>query len=146
MIPFILHWPSLFFSKVNNSQKKVLIIPGLYFPNYCVAYLPRGISRDFYKCEHVNLTQEWTRAVFQELYYTANNQKIADKKKADYQEGLEQNRADCSKKPWQLHERPGVKLCTKLRKLLKESGKESCWHCSTKPWKLQERLGEQSRW
>ena len=28
------------------------------------------------------------RAVFEELYYTANNQKIADKKKADYQ-GLE---------------------------------------------------------
>ena len=31
MIPFILHWPSLFFSKVSNSRKKVLITPGLYF-------------------------------------------------------------------------------------------------------------------
>ena len=30
------------------------------------------------------------RAVFEELYYTANNQKIADKKKTDYQEGLEE--------------------------------------------------------
>ena len=30
----------------------------------------------------------------EELYYTANNQKIADKKKADYQEGLEKSRAD----------------------------------------------------
>ena len=29
----------------------------------------------------------------EELYYTANNQKIADKKKADYQ-GLEKSRAD----------------------------------------------------
>ena len=33
-------------------------------------------------------------AVFEELYYVANNQKIADKKKADYQEGLEKSRAD----------------------------------------------------
>ena len=32
--------------------------------------------------------------VFEELYYAANNQKIADKKKADYQEGLEKSRAD----------------------------------------------------
>ena len=76
MIPFILHWPSLFFSKVSNSQKKVLITLGLYFPNYCVTYLLRDISHDFNKCEHVNLRRE-------ELYYTANNQKIADKRKAD---------------------------------------------------------------
>ena len=94
MIPFILHWPSLFFSKVSNSRKKVLITPGLYFPNYCVTYLPRDISCDFNKCEHVNLRWEWTRVVFKELYYKANNQKIADKKKADYQEGLEKSCAD----------------------------------------------------
>ena len=42
----------------------------------------------------MNLRGEWTRAVFEELYYTANNQKIADKKKADYQEGLEKSHAD----------------------------------------------------
>ena len=58
MIPFILHRPSLFFSKVSNSRKKVLINPGLFFPNYCVTYLPRDISRDFNKCEHVNLRRE----------------------------------------------------------------------------------------
>ena len=58
MIPSILHWPSLFFSKVSNSRKKVLITPGLYFPNYCVTYLPRDISRDFNKCENVNLRRE----------------------------------------------------------------------------------------
>ena len=87
MIPFILHWPSLFFSKVSNSRKKVLITLGLYFPNYCITHLPRDISCDFTKCEHVNLRRE-------ELHYTANNQKIADKKKADYQEGLEKSRAD----------------------------------------------------
>ena len=34
------------------------------------------------------------RAVFEELYYVANNQKIADKKKADNQEGLEKSCAD----------------------------------------------------
>ena len=33
-------------------------------------------------------------AVFKELYYAANDQKMADKKKANYQEGLEKSRAD----------------------------------------------------
>ena len=41
-----------------------------------------------------HLRREWTHAVFKELYYAANNQKIADKKKADYQEGLEKSHAD----------------------------------------------------
>ena len=57
-------------------------------------YLPRDISHNFKKCEHVNLIWEWASAVFEELYYAENNQKIADKKKADYQEGLEKSRAD----------------------------------------------------
>ena len=34
------------------------------------------------------------RAVFKELYYAANNQKIADKKRAEYQEGLEKSCTD----------------------------------------------------
>ena len=33
-------------------------------------------------------------AVFKELYYAADDQKMADKKKADYQEGLEKSHAD----------------------------------------------------
>ena len=53
VIPFTLHCLSLFFFKVSNSQKKVLITPGLYFPNYCNTYLPRDISHDFKKCEYV---------------------------------------------------------------------------------------------
>ena len=65
-IPFILHWPSLFFSKVSNLQKKVLITPGLNFPNYCITYLPCDISRNFKKGEHVNLRWEWKHAVFEE--------------------------------------------------------------------------------
>ena len=94
VIPFVLPWPSLFFSKVSNSRKKVLITPGLYFPNYCVTYSPRDISRDFKKCEHVNLRGQWTRVVFEELYYAENNQKIADKKKEEYQETLQKSHAD----------------------------------------------------
>ena len=34
------------------------------------------------------------RAALEELYYMANNKKIADKKKANYQEGLEKSSAD----------------------------------------------------
>ena len=32
--------------------------------------------------------------VFEELCYAESNQKVAEKKKADYQEGLEKSRAD----------------------------------------------------
>ena len=32
--------------------------------------------------------------LFEELYYAASNQKIADKKKANYQQALEKSRAD----------------------------------------------------
>ena len=108
MIPFILHWPSLFFSKVSNSWKKVLITPGLYFSNYCVTYLPRDMSRDFNKCEHVNLRRE-------ELYYTANNQKIADKKKADYQEGLQKSHADSAARSRDSYIKDPEKSCARSR-------------------------------
>ena len=107
MIPFILHWPSLFFSKVSNLRKKVLITPGLYFPNYCVTYLPRDISRDFYKCECVNLRQK-------ELYYMVNNQKIADKKKADYQ-GLEKSRAHSAARSRDSYMKDPEKSCARSR-------------------------------
>ena len=49
---------SLTFSKVSYLRKKVLITPGLCFPNYCVTYLPCDISPDFKKCKHVNLRGE----------------------------------------------------------------------------------------
>ena len=38
------------------------------------------------------------RVVFEELYYAENNQKIADKKKADYQEILQKSRADSAER------------------------------------------------
>ena len=78
-------------------------------------YLPRDISRDFYKCEHVNLRREWTRAVF-ELYYATNNQKIADKKKTDYQEGLEKSRADSAARSRDSYMKEPEKSCVRSRK------------------------------
>ena len=108
MIAFILHWPSLFFSKVSNSRKKVLITPDLYFPNYCITYLPRDISHDFNKCEHMNLRQE-------ELYYTENNQKMADKKKADHQKALEKNCADSATRSRDSYMKDPEKSCAQSR-------------------------------
>ena len=86
----------------------MLITPGLYFRNYCITYLPHDISRDFNKCEHVNLRRE-------ELYYTANNQKIADKKKADYQEGLEKSHADSAARSRDSYMKDPEKSCTRSR-------------------------------
>ena len=117
MIPFILHWPSLFFSKVSNSRKKVLVTPGLYFPNYCVTYLPRDISRDFNKCDYVNLRQE-------ELYYTANNQKLADKKNANYQ-GLEKSRADSAARSRDSYMKDQEKSCPQSHKIYMKNQKKS---------------------
>ena len=136
VIPFILHWPSLFFSKVGNSQKKVLITPGLYFPNYCVTYLSCDISRDFKKCEHVNLRREWTLAVLEELYYTANDQKMADKKKAYYQEGLEKSRADSAARSRDSYMRDPEKSCARSCKSYKNNLEKSCddsaaWSCES---------------
>ena len=119
MIPFILHWPSLFFSKVSNSRKKVLITPDIYFPNYCITYLPRDISRDFNNCEHVNLRRE-------ELYYTANNQKIADKKKADYQEVLEKSRADSATRSRDSYMKDPEKSCARSRESYMKNQENSC--------------------
>ena len=86
----------------------MLITPGLYFPNYCVTYLPCDISRDFNKCKHVNLRRE-------ELYYTANNQKIADKKKVDYQEGLEETHADSAARSRDSYMKDPEKSCAQYR-------------------------------
>ena len=112
MIPFILHQPSLFFSKVSNSQKKVSITPGFYFPNYFVTYLPYDISHDVNKCEYVNLRREWTRAVFQEA---ANDQKIADKKMADYQEGSAKSSIDSAAQSHDSYTKDPEKGCARSR-------------------------------
>ena len=105
MIPFILHWPLLFFSKVGNSRKKVLITPGLYFLTIA--------SRIYHVIFHVILTSVNLRR--EELYYTANNQKIADKKKADYQEGLEKNCADSAAQSRDSYMKDLEKSCARSR-------------------------------
>ena len=144
VIPFILHWPSLFFSKVSNSQKKVLITPGLYFPNYCITYLSRGISCDFKKCEQVNLRREWTHAVFEELYYAANNQKITDKKKADHQEGLEKSRADSA--AWSSYTKDLEKSCAWSRKSYMKDPEKSCVDNVAQSRESYKKDLEKSRW
>ena len=49
----------------------------------------------------------------EELYYTANNQKIADKKKAYYQEGLEMSRADSAARSRDSYMKGPEKNCTR---------------------------------
>ena len=51
----------------------------------------------------------------EELYYTANNQKVADKKKADYQEGLEKNRADSAARSRDSYMKDPEKSCARSR-------------------------------
>ena len=49
------------------------------------------------------------------MYYTANNQKIADKKKADYQEGLEKSRADSAARSRDSYMKDPEKSCVRSR-------------------------------
>ena len=51
----------------------------------------------------------------EELYYTANNQKIADKKKADYQEGLEKSCADSAAQSHDSYMKEPEKSCARSR-------------------------------
>ena len=65
------------------------------------------------------------RAVLEELYYTANNQKIADKKKADYQEGLEKSRADSAARSRDSYMKDPEKSCARSRKSYMKNQQES---------------------
>ena len=55
------------------------------------------------------------RVVFEELYYVANNHKIADKKKANYQKALEKSCADSA-----------TQSCDSNMKDLEKSHAQSC--------------------
>ena len=121
---------------MSNSRKKVIINPGFYFPNYCITYLPRDISRNFKKCEQVNLKREWTLAVSEELYYAADNQKMADKKKTDYQEGLEKSHADSAAWSHDSYMKDPKKSCARscesYMKDPEKSGADSAaWSCES---------------
>ena len=78
---------------------------------------------------------------YNKMYYAANNQKIADKKKADYREGLEKSRTDSAAQSCESYKKDLEKSCDdsaawhresylkdpgKPRKLHEGSGKESC--------------------
>ena len=88
-------------------------------------YLPRDISRDFKKCEHVNLRGEWTHVVY-ELYYAENNQKIADKKKANYQEALEKSRADSATRSRDSYMKDPEKSRVRIRESYMKDPEELC--------------------
>ena len=49
------------------------------------------------------------------MYYTANNQKIADKKKTDYQDGLEKSRADSAARSRDSYMKDPEKSCVRSR-------------------------------
>ena len=53
------------------------------------------------------------RAVFKELYYATNNQKMADKKKVDYQEGLEKSHADSAARSRDSYMKDPEKRCVR---------------------------------
>ena len=50
------------------------------------------------------------------MCYTANDQKIADKKKADYQEGLEKSRADSAARSRDSYMKDPEKSCVQSHK------------------------------
>ena len=95
-------------------------------------YLPRDIWHDFTKCEHVNLRREWTLAVFKELYYAANDQKMADKKNADYQEGrravltVQHEAVRATWKTWRKVVHEAAKVTWRIWKSRAESAALSC--------------------
>ena len=49
------------------------------------------------------------------MCYTANNHKIGDKKKADYQEGLEKSRADSAARSCDSYMKDPEKCCAQSR-------------------------------
>ena len=146
VIPFILHWPSLFFYKVSNSWKKVLITPSLYFPNYCVMYLPCDISCDF---------KVWTREHRMRVNRCSIRGVVIRCKQSEdswQKEGRLSRRFreepcwQCSMKPWQLHERPREKSCTKPQKLHEESQKRVVLTVQHEAAKVNKKDLEKSRW
>ena len=79
-------------------------------------YLPRDISRE--------LKRRVNACSIEELYYAANNQKIADKKKANYQEALEKSRADSATRSRDNYMKdPEKSRAQRPRKLYEGSGR-----------------------
>ena len=88
------------------------------------------------KCEHMYLRREWIRAVFEELCYVANNQKIGDKKKVDYQESLEKSHADSAAGSHDSYMKDSEKSCARsCESYMKDSEKShaviAAWSCES---------------
>ena len=66
------------------------------------------------------------RVVFEELYYAANNQKIADKKKANYQEALEKSRADSAARSREIYMKDPEKSHARSRESYMKDPEKSC--------------------
>ena len=68
------------------------------------------------------------RIAFQELYYAAKNQKIADKKKVNYQDALEKSRADSATRSRDSYMKDPEKRRAQSREsyISEGSGKELC--------------------
>ena len=64
--------------------------------------------------------------VFEELYYAANNQKIADKKKANYQETLEKSRADSAARSRDSYMKDPEKSRAQSRESYMKDPEKSC--------------------
>ena len=65
-------------------------------------------------------------AVFEELYYAANDQKIVNKKKADYQEGSEKSHTDSSARSCDCYKKDLEKSCVRSRKSYIKDLEKSC--------------------
>ena len=74
----------------------------------------------------MNLRREWTLAVFKELHYAADDQKLADKKKEDYQEGLEKSRADSAARTRDSYLKDPEKSRARSREGYMKDPKKSC--------------------
>ena len=94
----------------------------------------------------MNLRREWTRVVFEELHCAADDQKIADKKKADYQEGLEKSRADSAARSHDSYMKDLEKSRAQSHESYIKDPKNSRAHSAACSRKLQEWLGEDSQW
>ena len=83
-------------------------------------------------------------AVF-EFYYAENNQKIADKKKADHQEGLEKSRADSAAWSRDSYMKDPEKSCAQSRESYMKDPEKSCADSAVRSRKSYKKDLEKSR-
>ena len=91
----------------------------------------------------MNLRGEWTPVVF-ELYYAANNPKIADKKKANFQEALEKSRADSATRSHYSYMKDPEKTHAQSRESYMKDPEKSCADSAARSCKIYEKDLEKS--